>query len=170
MSKPAMIYNSASPPEFKTFEGKLNEFDIKLKERIIEARELAKDDKQKGLREGLREDSEIFKITNEKTRYVFDLYYIEKTMSRKVFDWILKEKLVDTLLLAKWKKKGYEQLCCVRCINRKEFLTGDKVCICRVSTNGQSKAAKKKKKVKEGEGEDNAVCTLCGCSGCPSNP
>lgn len=153
-----MLYNSIPPPEFKIIEGKLNEFDIKLKERIIEAREQAKEDKQNGLREGLREDSEIFKITNEKTRYIFNLYYVEKKLPKKVFDWIIKEKLIDTLLLAKWKKKGYEQLCCVRCINRKEFLTGDKVCICRVSTNEQNKKNKKKKQVKEAENKDS-VCT-----------
>ena len=46
-----MIFNSKPPEEFKNFQEKLNEFDIVLKQRIIEAREKAKEDKQKGLRE-----------------------------------------------------------------------------------------------------------------------
>lgn len=161
-----MIFNSKPPEEFKNFQEKLNEFDIVLKQRIIEAREKAKEDKQKGLREGLREDSEIFKINNEKTRYIYDLYYVEKTMPKKVYQWILKEKLIDNVLLAKWKKKGYEQLCCARCINRKEFLAGDKVCICRVSTNSQNKGKKNKKKGGDGDDKEITICTLCGCNGC----
>ena len=159
-----MIYNSKPPEAFKADEEKLNEFDIILKQRIIEARNTTKEDKQKGLREGLREDSEIFKINNEKTRYIFDLYYVEKSLSRQVYQWILKEKLIDNLLIAKWKKKGYEHLCCVRCINKKEFLSGDKVCICRVSSSNQSK--KKNKKNNDSDDKEKMICTLCGCNGC----
>ena len=42
----------------------------------------------------------------------------------------LQEKIADGNLIAKWKKQGYENLCCLRCIQTRDtnFATN---CICR---------------------------------------
>ena len=38
---------------------------------------------------------------------------------QELYDWLLKEGYGDANLIAKWKKAGYEKLCCVRCIQTK---------------------------------------------------
>ena len=154
------IYSSKPPQGFKEIEPKLREFDVLLKEHIRSARLRNKKDIELGLRDGIREDSEIFKIHNEKSRYIYDLYFIEKKISKELYLWLLNEKIADKLLIAKWKKKGYERLCCLRCINKKEFLTGDKVCICRIPKKDLKNGQKKN------NGATNLACTLCGCNGC----
>lgn len=151
------IYNSKPPSGFTEIEPKLREFDILLKEQIKKARLRNKKDNETGLRPGLREDSEVFKLHHEKSRYIFDLYFTKKGISKELYMWLLHEKIVDKLLIAKWSKKGYERLCCLRCINKQEFLTGDKVCICR--TPKKDLKINKKKTA-------TLACTLCGCNGC----
>merc|ERR1719429_434151 len=58
----------------------------------------------------------IFKIHHQKSRYLFDLFYRRKAISRELYDYCIKEKIADANLIAKWKKQGYENLCCLRCI------------------------------------------------------
>jgi len=43
----------------------------------------------------------------------------------------LQEKIADQNLIAKWKKQGYENLCCLRCIQTRDTNFGTS-CICRV--------------------------------------
>ena len=52
-------------------------------------------------------------------------YYVE------LYDFCIKEMIADKNLIAKWKKQGYENLCCLRCIQTRDtnFTTN---CICRV--------------------------------------
>jgi bud site selection protein 31 len=50
------------------------------------------------------------------SRYIFDLFYKKKEMSRELYDYCLREKWADETLIAKWKKPGFERLCCVQCI------------------------------------------------------
>ncbi|XP_049801570.1 protein BUD31 homolog isoform X2 [Schistocerca nitens] len=82
----------------------------------------------------------IFKIHHQKSRYIYDLFYRRKAISR------------DKNLIAKWKKQGYENLCCLRCIQTRDtnFATN---CICRVP----------KGKLEEGR---IVECIHCGCRGC----
>ena len=71
---------------------------------------------------------------------------------RELYEFCLKEKFADQNLIAKWKKQGYENLCCLRCIQTRDtnFATN---CICRVP----------KQKLEEGK---IVECVHCGCRGC----
>lgn len=106
----------------------------------------------------------IFQISHARSRYIYDLYYTREAISKQLYDWLLKNGYADANLIAKWKKQGYEKLCCLRCVQTKETNFGG-ACICRVP-----KASLKKKD----EGEDGEVgggglqCVNCGCRGCAS--
>ncbi|KAF5322643.1 hypothetical protein D9619_000240 [Psilocybe cf. subviscida] len=58
----------------------------------------------------------IMRISHARSRYVYELYYKREAISRELYDWLLKEGYGDINLIAKWKKTGYEKLCCLRCI------------------------------------------------------
>lgn len=79
------------------------------------------------------------------------MYYKRKAISKELYDYCIKEKLADPALIAKWKKKGYENLCCLRCIQMRDTNYGTN-CICRVP--------------KESLDEDRIIkCNNCGCGG-----
>lgn len=73
----------------------------------------------------------IFKIHHQKSRYIYDLFYRRKAISRELYDYCLNENIADKNLIAKWKKQGYENLCCLRCIQARDTNFGTN-CICRV--------------------------------------
>lgn len=95
----------------------------------------------------------IFKIAHQKSRYVFDLYHRRKEISKELFEFCLDQGYADRNLIAKWKKPGYERLCCLRCIQPRDhnFAT---TCVCRVP-----------KHLRE---EKVIECVHCGCRGCAS--
>jgi len=72
-----------------------------------------------------------------------------------LYDYCCREKYADASLIAKWKKSGYEKLCCLMCIQQKNHNYGT-TCICRVP----------KDKLEEGK---IVECTHCGCRGCSSS-
>ncbi|CAM9642792.1 unnamed protein product [Discosporangium mesarthrocarpum] len=85
--------------------------------------------------EGKRKNESIwpvFQINWQRSRYVFDMFYVYKQISREVLDYCIRNKLVDGGLMAKWKKPGYERLCSTYVINTKNYKFGT-VSICRVS-------------------------------------
>lgn len=45
------------------------------------------------------------------------MFYFKKEISRDLYEYCLREKWADAPLIAKWKKKGYEKLCCINCIS-----------------------------------------------------
>ncbi len=94
----------------------------------------------------------IFKVHNQRSRYIYDLYYKRKAISKELYEYCLNENIADKNLIAKWKKQGYENLCCLRCIQTRDtnFSTN---CICRVP----------KTKLEEGRVIE---CVHCGCHGC----
>lgn len=94
----------------------------------------------------------IFKIHHQKSRYIYDLFYRRKAISRELYDYCVREKIADANLIAKWKKSGYENLCCLRCIQTRDTNFGTN-CICRVP----------KAKLEEGRVVE---CVHCGCRGC----
>lgn len=49
----------------------------------------------------------------------------------ELYEYCLKESIADKNLIAKWKKQGYENLCCLRCIQARDTNFGTN-CICRV--------------------------------------
>ena len=89
------------------------------------------------------------------SRYIYDLYYEKEAISKKLYDYLLKNNYADANLIAKWKKQGYEKLCCLRCIQTKET-NFNSTCICRVP----------REQLKE---EQTIECVNCGCRGCSSS-
>ena len=93
----------------------------------------------------------IFKIHRKKSRLIYDMYR-KQEISRELYDFCINQKLIDANLIAKWKKPGYENLCCLRCIQSRDTNFGTN-CICRVP-----KAQLEEERVVE--------CVHCGCNGC----
>jgi len=73
----------------------------------------------------------IHRINNERTRYVYEMHYQKKEISRELLDFAIREKVVDGNLMAKWKKPGYEFLCSVAAINKGSTNFGT-TSVCRV--------------------------------------
>ena len=73
----------------------------------------------------------IHQINNQRSRYIYDMFYVHRKISRKLYDYCLKQKLADADLIAKWKKPGYEKLCSTFVINPRNFPFGT-TAICRV--------------------------------------
>ncbi|XP_057622770.1 protein BUD31 homolog [Chionomys nivalis] len=94
----------------------------------------------------------IFKIHNKKTQYIFYLFYKRKAISRELCEYCIKEGYADKNPMAKWKKQGWENLCCLCCIQTRATNFGTN-CICRVP------------KSKVGMG-CSVKGTHCGCQGC----
>jgi len=99
---------------------------------------------------------EIFQISHQRSRYVYELYYQKEAISKALYDWLLKNGYADANLIAKWKKQGYEKLCCMRCIQAKEH-NFNTTCICRVP------------RARLNEESQHIQCTHCGCRGCASS-
>lgn len=59
------------------------------------------------------------------------MYYKLKEISKDLYEFCLREKYGDANLIAKWKKQGYEKLCCLGCISEENHNFGG-TCICRV--------------------------------------
>ncbi|KAI1331188.1 G10 protein [Xylariaceae sp. FL0255] len=99
----------------------------------------------------------IFEIANRRSRFVYEWYYEkgDEGISKELYDWLLKNGYADPMLIAKWKKQGYEKLCCLRCIQTKET-NFQSTCICRVP----------KAQLKD---EQDVRCVNCGCRGCASS-
>lgn len=56
----------------------------------------------------------IFQISHQRSRYIYELYYEKEAISKKLYDWLLKNGYADAMLIAKWKKQGYEKVCAGR--------------------------------------------------------
>ncbi|PFH38291.1 G10 family protein [Besnoitia besnoiti] len=97
----------------------------------------------------------LFKLHHQRSRYIYDCYYKRKAISKELYEYCLREGYADAKLIAKWKKPGYEKLCCLRCIQASDqnFST---TCICRVPKNSLS------------DTQQNIQCVHCGCRGCAS--
>lgn len=46
----------------------------------------------------------VFRIHHQRSRYIYDLYYKRKIISRDLYDYLIKNKYADANLIAKWKK------------------------------------------------------------------
>jgi len=107
--------------------------------------------------EGLRKNEAMWpvhQINWQKSRYVFDMYYKHEKISKELYDWCLKLKIVDASLAAKWKKPGYERLCSTYNINTRNFNQGT-TSICRVPRQSLSQ-------------DQTIESQLTGCRGCAS--
>ncbi|GMH58456.1 hypothetical protein TrLO_g7390 [Triparma laevis f. longispina] len=107
--------------------------------------------------EGLRKSESnwpIIQLTNQRSRYVYDMFYIHKKIDRKTYDYCVRQKIADAALIAKWKKGGYEMLCSNYVITPSNYKFGG-VSICRVP---------KGERREKGEIQDPNT----GCTGCAS--
>lgn len=113
----------------------------------------------------------MYRLNHQRSRYVYDLYYTRQAISPELYQWLLKQGYADANLIAKWKKQGYERLCCLRCIQTKENNFGA-TCVCRVprakilagtleNDDEEDEGSKKKERTIE--------CVTCGCRGCASS-
>lgn len=132
------------PPEgWELIEPTIDELDAKMRE--------AETDPHEGKRK-VEALWPIFRLHHQKSRYIYDLFYRRKAISRQLYEYCLKENIADKNLIAKWKKQGYENLCCLRCIQTRDTNFGAN-CICRVP----------KSKLEAGK---IVECIHCGCRGC----
>ena len=119
----------------------------------------------------------ITRVHHERNRYIFNMHYKERKISRELYEYLVKEGYADANLIAKWRKvcfshtrhtkhenshnhvndhtqQGYERLCCLQCIQKSSSNFGT-TCICRVPKDSLPDG-----KVVE--------CVNCGCHGCAS--
>jgi bud site selection protein 31 len=104
-----------APPEgFDDIEDTLLEFQNKMK------------DAENASHEGKKKYEmtwPIFQITHQRSRYIYDLYYEKEAISKQLYDYLLKNGYADAMLIAKWKKQGYEKVCALRDYMRDMSLT-----------------------------------------------
>jgi bud site selection protein 31 len=94
----------------------------------------------------------IFQLHHQRSRYIYELYYERQAISKELYEYCLEEGIADRNLIAKWKKPGYERLCCLRCVQRADTNFGT-ACICRVPRSSLP-------------GDAAIECVHCGCRGC----
>uniref|UniRef100_A0A1I7UHE4 Protein BUD31 homolog n=1 Tax=Caenorhabditis tropicalis TaxID=1561998 RepID=A0A1I7UHE4_9PELO len=132
------------PPEgWDLIEPTLEQFEVKMREAETEPHE------------GKRKTEinwPIFRIHHQRSRYIYDMYYKKAEISRELYEFCLTAKFADAALIAKWKKQGYENLCCVKCVQTRDSNFGT-ACICRVP----------KSKL---DADRVIECVHCGCHGC----
>ena len=109
-------------------------------EPIIDALENELRDKVKESNAGKRNIESVWpvhQINWQKSRYVYDMYYTYHRIPRQVYDYCIKNKVIDAQLIAKWKKHGYERLCSTYVINPANYKFGT-TSICRVPIQDRS--------------------------------
>ncbi|KAJ7981130.1 protein BUD31-like 2 [Quillaja saponaria] len=94
----------------------------------------------------------IFQIAYQRSRYIYDCYKGNQ-ISKELYEFCLEQGYADRNLIAKWKKSGYERLCCLRCIQPRDHNFGT-TCVCRVPKHPRE--------------EKIVECVHCGCKGCAS--
>jgi bud site selection protein 31 len=136
----------APPPGFEIIQPILEILDNELRDKV----------KESNL--GKRNTESIWpvhQINWQKSRYVYDMYYTYNRISKKVYEYCVKQKIVDGALIAKWKKPGYERLCSTYVINPANYKFGT-TSICRVPIKDRSEMQK------------TAQDPTTGCLGCAS--
>ncbi len=135
----AKVKRKQKPEGWDMIEGVLEQLDNKMR------------DVESGGEKDVKQTTwEVFRIHHQRSRYVYEMYHKKKAISRELYDFCIREKVIDGNLIAKWKKDGYEQLCCLRCIQPKDTNYGT-TCICRVPKKDMDQFVE---------------CVSCGCHGC----
>ena len=133
----------AAPEGWEMIESTIEELNAKMKEATNETHE--------GKRR-VETTWPVFQIHHQRSRYIYELYFKRSVISKELYDYCIREKIADANLIAKWKKQGYEKLCCLRCIQAKDNNYGTN-CICRVP------------KVSLDDEKKVIQCNNCGCRG-----
>lgn len=58
---------------------------------------------------------QVARINRDRTRYVYNAYYVDKTISKEVWEYCVEQGLIDGGLARRWRLSGYERLCCATC-------------------------------------------------------
>jgi len=122
MSYKLKILQKKPPKGWDLIEPTLDIFEDKMKQPI--------DDPQEGKRKA-EATWMISRLHWEKNRFFYELYYEEKQISRQMFEYLVRNKIADGPLIAKWRKPGYEYLCSLSAIDTRNTNYGT-ASICRV--------------------------------------
>eukprot|EP00803_Ostreobium_quekettii_P009832 evm.model.scf_1839.2 EVM.evm.TU.scf_1839.2 scf_1839:3440-5765(-) len=109
MSFRRRLKNKKPPEGWELIEDVIEDFEQQMTEAVNEEHE------------GKRKAELTYKIHRihwEKNRFIYDLMYQRKVMSRELFDYLCREKVADGPLIAKWRKPGYEILCSMLAIQK----------------------------------------------------
>lgn len=145
---PPIRKNRSKPSTYEIIEQSINDINNKIRDY-----ELNNDNT------GIRKDElywPIFRLQHQRSRIIYNAY-INKQITKECYDYCTQNKYIDTVLASKWKKQGYEKLCCIRCIQSSStnFNTN---CICRVP-----------KSSRDNDNNEIIQCKNCGCTGCASS-
>lgn len=139
-------WNRKKPPSgWDSIEATMDALDRELREAVNAPHE--------GKRKGVSQWP-IHQINWQRSRYIYDLYYKYKRISKQLYQYCIRNKLVDAALIAKWKKPGYDRLCSAHVINTSNQNFGT-TSICRVP----------KQQLRAGQIVEDR---LTGCRGCCS--
>lgn len=116
------IYDKKAPDGWDDIAPQLEEFAAQMRDAV--------NDPHEGRRKA-EMNWPINKIHYERNRYIYELFYKKKAISKELYDFLLKNKYGDAALIAKWKKPGYEFLCALQAIDKKATNFGT-TNICRV--------------------------------------
>ncbi|ELP88367.1 hypothetical protein EIN_228300 [Entamoeba invadens IP1] len=95
---------------------------------------------------------DVIKNNYERSKFVYE-QYTQQEISKELYDYCVKNDIIDGMLIAKWKKPGFGHLCCLKCLRPKQG--SNSVCICRVPED-------------ERDNDNYVRCANCGCTGCAS--
>ena len=122
MSLKVRLANKRKPEGWALVEATLFQFEDRLREAV--------DDPHEGKRKA-ESQWPIHRIHYERNRFIYDLYYKQGKITRELYEFLVKEKIVDAALISKWRKPGYEILCSMSAIQRSGTNFGT-TSICRV--------------------------------------
>ena len=122
MSLAVRLKNKKKPEGWSLVEGPLYQFEERLREAV--------NDPHEGKRKA-ESTWPIHRIHYERNRFIYDLYYKRQEISRELYEFLVREKVVDAALISKWRKPGFEILCSLSAINKANSNFGT-TSICRV--------------------------------------
>lgn len=99
----------------------------------------------------------VHKLHFQKNRFLHDARYVHGTVSDALLKYLVKEKIADGALLAKWRKPGYDTVCSMSVLTKSNTNFGT-VGICRTPLKDRS--GQIMPNVQTG-----CVCCVSGCGG-----
>ena len=122
MSLKVRLGSKRKPAGWELVEEPLMQFEERLREAV--------DDPHEGKRK-CEAAWPIHRIHYERNRYIYDMYYKQQRITRELYEFLVREKVVDASLISKWRKPGYEILCSMSSIQKSGTNFGT-TSICRV--------------------------------------
>ena len=101
MSLKVRMANKRKPKGWELIEETLLQFEERLREAV--------DDPHEGKRK-CEAAWPIHRIHYERNRYIYDMYYKQGKITRDLYEFLVRERVVDGALISKWRKPGYEIL------------------------------------------------------------